>query len=114
MTQRALSEHSESTKMALKKYLKGSLESNQREKEQSDFVILSEPKILCLVSVCISSVLGMTVVSMSLLLKDSFMFDTWRVVLVLVVAHKILLSASENRIVKPESKSPIPNPLSQS
>ena len=24
-------------------------ESNQREREQSDFVILSEPKILCLV-----------------------------------------------------------------
>ena len=42
------------------------------------------------------------------------MFETWRVVLVLVVAHKILLSASENGIVKPESKSPIPNPLSQS
>ena len=49
MTQRALSKHSESTKKALRKYLKGSLESNQREREQSDLVIPSEPKILCLV-----------------------------------------------------------------
>ena len=37
MTQRALSKHSE---------------SNQREREQSDFVIPSEPKIIRLVFVC--------------------------------------------------------------
>ncbi len=46
MTQRALSKHSESTQKALREYLK----SNQREREQSDFVIPSEPKILRLVS----------------------------------------------------------------
>ena len=48
MTQRALSMHSEgiqSTQRALREYLK----STQREREQSDFVIPSEPKILCLV-----------------------------------------------------------------
>ena len=44
-----------STQMALREYLKSSQrairekESNQREREQLDFVIPSEPKILCLV-----------------------------------------------------------------
>ena len=45
LNQRALSKHSESTKKALREYLK----STQREREQSDFVIPSEPKILRLV-----------------------------------------------------------------
>ena len=45
MTERALSKLSESTQKALREYLK----SNQREIEQSDFVIPSEPKILRLV-----------------------------------------------------------------
>ena len=45
MTQRALSKRSESTEKALREYL----ESTQREREQSDFVIPSEPKILRLV-----------------------------------------------------------------
>ncbi len=45
MAQRALSKHSMSTQRALREYLK----SNLREIEQSDFVIVSEPKILRLV-----------------------------------------------------------------
>ena len=39
------SEHSESNQKALREHL----ESTQREREQSDFVIPSEPKILLLV-----------------------------------------------------------------
>ena len=39
MSQRVLSKHSESTKKALREYLK-------RERYQSDFIIPSEPKIL--------------------------------------------------------------------
>ena len=50
MTQRALSKHSESTQKALRQYLK----SNQREREQSDFVIPSEPKMLRLVKIIIT------------------------------------------------------------
>ena len=46
MSQRALSKHSESTQKTLREFLK----STQREREQSDFVIPSEPKILRLVS----------------------------------------------------------------
>ena len=45
MIQRALSKYSESTQKALRDYLK----SSQREREQSEFVIPSEPKILRLV-----------------------------------------------------------------
>ena len=48
MNQRALSKHSESTQStqrALREYLK----STQRERDQSDFIIPSEPKILRLV-----------------------------------------------------------------
>ena len=45
MTQRALSKHSEGTQIILKEHS----ESNQREKELSDVVIPSEPKILRLV-----------------------------------------------------------------
>ena len=44
MNQRALSKNSESTQKAL-------LKSNPRERDQSDFVILSEPKIIPLVHV---------------------------------------------------------------
>ena len=51
MNQRALSKHSESTKKALREYLK----STQREREQSDFVIPSEPKILRLVKLKIKN-----------------------------------------------------------
>ena len=45
MSQRALSKNSESTQKALREYLK----STQREREQSEFVIPLEPKILRLV-----------------------------------------------------------------
>ena len=50
-TQRALRMHSESTQKALREYLtlKEHLERNQREREQSDFIIPSEPRILRLV-----------------------------------------------------------------
>ena len=48
MTQRALSKHSESTQ-STQRILKEQSESNQRERDQSDFVIPSEPKILRLV-----------------------------------------------------------------
>ena len=44
-TQNVLREHSEGTQRILKEHL----ERNQREREQSDFVIPSEPKILRLV-----------------------------------------------------------------
>ena len=46
MTQRSLSQHSESTQRAHRRHS----ENTSREiREQSDFVIPSEPKILCLV-----------------------------------------------------------------
>ena len=44
-TLRVLREHSEVTQKILKKHS----ESTQREREQSDFIIPLEPKILCLV-----------------------------------------------------------------
>ena len=70
MNQRALSKHSESTQStqrALREYLK----SNQKERDQSDFIIPSEPKILRLVNV-INGTLTNIVFSMDILLTKGW------------------------------------------